>query len=314
MIEQIFNTSDPNPLDVVQTATSGYAASNNELVITNADSVELPAPQQNGVVAVRDFGQQPKLTTPSGTIQGYTDRYVKAEDTVYLVSDGTDWYTVSDQSYLGDGIPDSGDLYARYDSREINLSDGDTISSWQDLQNSLNLSATGDPVYRSDIGLGIPGVELDGADDKFVTTGPTESQINQVFILARFRSIPNANSVLFDSESGDGQTIYSNDTGTGQVWSLFAGESLTAGSSDTNWHIFNAKFAGSNSYLRIDGAQVVSGNAGSESLNGITLGDFRGQTGNEAAVDIVEVLPYTTDKTSKEDAIESYLDRDTNIL
>lgn len=210
-------------------------------------------------------------------------------------------------------IPGSGDLYSRYDAREINATDGSAISSWADLANSLDLSATGDPIYRSDIGLGVPGVELDGTDDKLVTTGPTETQINHIFILARFSDVnTGSNTVLFDSESTDAHGIYNRNST--QTFDMNAGSNLGGPAADTNWHIWTAKFDGANSHFRLDGTQVASGDAGTESLNGITLGDFRGQIGSEGAVDIVEVLPYTTDKSGNESEIENYLDRDTNIL
>lgn len=173
MINQIFNSSDPNPLDIVQTSADRYLASNNELVITSATSVELPYPQANAVVGVRDFGQQPKLTTPSGTIQGYTDRVIQAQDTVYLVSDGTDWYTVSDQSYLGADIPDSvGDQNEWLFSEGSGTTVADTVGSLDANFASLT--------WDTSFGYDGAYADLDGGDEADLGAGSQSALSNIV--------------------------------------------------------------------------------------------------------------------------------------
>ena len=64
---------------------------------------------------------------------------------------------------IGSDIPDSG-LKHRYDATELDLSDGETVSSWSDGEGAADLSG-GNPTFVEDAHNTEPAVRFDGSDD-----------------------------------------------------------------------------------------------------------------------------------------------------
>jgi hypothetical protein len=70
-------------------------------VITEGSQVALPTPQANEAVAVRSFGQEVTITTPSGSIFGLgTSISFDSKRYIILVSDSTDWYPQNNEQSL----------------------------------------------------------------------------------------------------------------------------------------------------------------------------------------------------------------------
>jgi len=89
-------------------------------------------------------------------------------------------------------------------------------------------------------------------------------------------------------------------------YDAFAGAGLSGGSPDQDPHIITILYDGANSVIRVDGTQIVSGDVGTNQLDGITLGSrlgsqahFEGQIG--------EWFIYPQDKSAKFSDIEQYL-------
>jgi hypothetical protein len=104
---EIINTGIEQ-FNVVRTTTD-YTASNEEIVIADGGvTVTLPSPSQGATVIVKQLGSSVFLQTPSGTIvnQNNKAKYAGA-DGLYLISDGTNWYTRSDLQDVLPAIPDS---------------------------------------------------------------------------------------------------------------------------------------------------------------------------------------------------------------
>lgn len=86
----------PSRFDIVQTTSNNYTASDSQFVRTAGDKVTLPSPSQDAIVAIRDQGQDVSVETPSGSIGalGSVAQFDSYTDTIYFISDGTDWYPV----------------------------------------------------------------------------------------------------------------------------------------------------------------------------------------------------------------------------
>jgi len=92
----------------------------------------------------------------------------------------------------------------------------------------------------------------------------------------------------------------------GTDYQMFAGSVLNGETPDTSPHIWSSLFNGANSVNRLDGSQIASGDAGTDSLDGFTLGSIYDGTQN-APVDVGEILIYPQDKSGIQSDVEQYL-------
>jgi len=213
--------------------------------------------------------------------------------------DGTDVteITVDGQTVFtaGPSIPDSADLHAHYD---FSLEDGSAPVPDQ-TPNGFDLTGS-----YSGIGRSINGVQAgEFSNDSLSVSFTAESQPNTIAMVAKLDFVGELE--FFDGGSSFNLIRAEND---GPFFNLEAGsgaEGLDGASADTNVHVFVALFDGTNSLLRIDGSQF-SGDAGSNSLDGVTLGSRNGGGFNHDGL-IGECLVYTQDKSSIFSDIENYL-------
>lgn len=204
-------------------------------------------------------------------------------------------------------IPDSGDLHAHYDASALSLSDGQSVSTWGDeTGNGYDLTAGAAPTYRTSIINGNPVVRFDGVDDYLSVDFTALPQPNTIYIVAQLPTADGSqDDSFYDSNEGSipNQHLYRNNVGT---WNAFAGSQLNDGSIDSNAHIHGVKWDGVNTTIRIDGTEVVSGDAGGQSLDGLIMG-ANAIIGAFAEMDIGEMLIYPSDKSSIQSDIETYL-------
>ena len=155
---QRYSRGATNPFTVVTTTDETYSANYGDLVIIEGGVVELPEPQQDEIIGVRNTGQYVKLQSVSGLIQSEENRAVSSgvEETVYLVSDGVNWYTISDQSLVTGAIPDS------EGNHEWLLDEGEGTTGVDRVGNAdLTLSIT----QWLDEGVGGHAIDLNGTSD-----------------------------------------------------------------------------------------------------------------------------------------------------
>jgi hypothetical protein len=199
-------------------------------------------------------------------------------------------------------IPDSEDLHALFDATDLALSDGATVATWPDNTGSFDLSSDTGQTFETEVRNGNPVVRFDGVDDYLDVSWSGLSQPNHIFAVAQFRTWNSGTEVLFDSNGSDQHLYRAQDTG----WDLFAGAGISGGTVDNNWHIHSILLDGPDSEIRIDGAQVASGDAGAETMPGLTLAATQGLAGF-GAIDVGEMAVYPINKSSNREAIESYL-------
>lgn len=248
----------------------------------------------------------------SGTLM--TDKREVAIDETWDTQTEWEAYQSKDDIVINSGIlkleqitiPDSEDLHARYDARELSAADGDPVSTWPDeTANGHDLTAGTAPTYVESGINGNPVIRFDGVDDFLDVAWGTIYQPNHVFIVGRMQSIPSNAVVFFDSETSNHRhAIFV--SGDPNPWAMHAGGTIKDGSADTSAHIFNGLFDGASSELRVDGASTITGDAGADGFNGLTVGAEVAKN-SYANVDIGEILVYPMDKSAKETDIEQYL-------
>lgn len=215
------------------------------------------------------------VAAPAGPVAGYVARY-KATSGVYK---------------------DAGVTLA---------ANGETIQQWNDMtSNHYNLTqatSTNRPTYGTVQINGIDCPTFDGIDNFMQSATPSLGQPYQMFAVfklgattspQRFWDGTNNNEGLFAVQSS--------------VFAMYAGSFVSAASVNTSVHSISAIYNGASSELRISGLSVVTGNAGSNSRSGFTLG-ANGGLGTFGNVAVAEILIY-----SSTTAPLSSTDRDANL-
>lgn len=202
-------------------------------------------------------------------------------------------------------VPAEGDLHAWYDATELSLSDQDSVTTWTDeTGNGHDLTAGTSPTYVTNGINGNSSVRFDGVDDFLDVAFSTLSQPNTIFIVLDASAGGGAQHV-YDSEDGSNNRN-AIDTDSDDSWVMFAGNVVTGGNNSQSPQMLSALYSGSSSILRQDGTQVINGDAGTQGLNGFTLGSRHDQSAHFTG-DIGEVLIYPQDKSGIFSDVESYL-------
>jgi hypothetical protein len=198
-------------------------------------------------------------------------------------------------------------LEAWFKADALALNDTDPVTSWTDSSGKARnaTEATNPPSYRTNVVNGFPVVRFDGVNDKLQTASFPLAQPLTIFAVFRHSSLATTNKTVFDGLTNlsamlSGQV-------TGPQWIAFAGTNLFDGTADTNWHVATVVFNGGSSNIRIDGGPGVTGNAGTATPSGITLGS-RGSGINFFVGDIFEVTVYSSAlSTTNINSVGAYL-------
>jgi len=215
----------------------------------------------------------------------------------------------------GSVIPDEDNLTARYDARELSLSDGETVSTWPDeTGNGNDLSAVGSPTFRASAISGLPAVETDGTNDRLETSfGTTNAQPFHIFYLGQLQTTSNTQTIYSDNPvPGSGFVGLQSNDGSYQ-WKINGQTDPTLGSSSTNEGIISTLIDGSNSTLRVNGSDIGTADSGANDYDGLSIGG-RADDLEYANIQITEILVYEVDESTNQTDIEQYLDRDTSLL
>lgn len=137
-------------------------------------------------------------------------------------------------------------------------------------RDAAQATATKQSVYVADNN-GHPAILGDGVDDYLQKTGTELAQPLEVLWV--WQSTEQSAGTFFDGAISDGRTIGS--IRTGGVLGMWAGSAWKLGAvdaTDGDTHFSSIQFDGANSLVRQDGAQYLTGDAGSMSQDGITIG------------------------------------------
>lgn len=192
------------------------------------------------------------------------------------------------------------------------LGDGDAVTTWRDESGQGNDITQANAAKRPILKLGIvnnkPVVRFDGTDDVLKSAGfGPYSEPNTIIVVGKADNADtNSREIVCGSLVGYHHIIYTN---SGK-WHLYNGINLDSGDTDdANWHIFFAEFNGASSFLRLDGSQIASGDAGTAASDGMTVGNSYLEN-HDWDGDVAEVIMYNSGLGSADrDRAESYLSK-----
>lgn len=187
----------------------------------------------------------------------------------------------------------------------LELDNGDPVTSWVDTYSSKNLTAGVAAEYVTNIINGLPAVRFDGSKLS-VSFGSTKTQPNTIFIVCSQELT--SYRYVFEGDGASSRHGFGRING-GDTMDLYAG-TLVVGAGQavpTGVHLWTTLFNGGSSYVRKDGVQVSTGNVGSQSPGGFTLGSK--YDGLDSMVGYVaEVLFFNAELSGTDrDAVETYL-------
>ena len=183
-------------------------------------------------------------------------------------------------------------------------------ASWPDAINGYDATAAGSA--QPTVTGGIP--DFDGSDDEYDLgsgTFGTLTQPNTIGIVFKSDDTTSSTLAIFDSDdTGARNAIHVPHSGTVQASMLSAtSNDPLGGTPNTSWRYLVAIFNTASSELRIDGSSVDTGNPGSQSMAGITIGGYGGAgfnfNGKIATVVVFDAALSGDDLT----LLESYLER-----
>jgi hypothetical protein len=202
-------------------------------------------------------------------------------------------------------IPDSEELHSYFD-----ISDRDSINPLRNETTESDLATGGSPTLLTGQKNGLNVVSYDGAND--FHEGVFNYSISPpytMFLAFKWDETTFGNNKCFLS-AGDGSFRFLT---RDEDYRMNSTNKITGGSTDTNWHIGTLYWDnGSNSVLRIDGTQIVSGDAGQYTLGELGIG-YNDSGQNHIDSKLGELAIYPTDKTSIQNDVEQYLSDKWNI-
>lgn len=162
-----------------------------------------------------------------------------------------------------------------------------------------------------------PTLDFDGSNDRLINSALSLSQPETVFVVARRDVAGSAADVVFDSYNNSRHAFVN--LGTSETpnnrWVIDAGGSspqpiVAAAFDNANLNLFTLLYNGSSSAIFINGAQSVSGNAGTSGFSGLSIGDLRGNPSPLVALyemdgKISELIIYASNQSSNRSAIEA---------
>lgn len=198
-------------------------------------------------------------------------------------------------------VPDYNQLYSLYDwSIETGTS---TVT---DRANSVDLSGsyTGQTTTINNLQSG----RFNG-DEMSASFTPVSTPVS-IFVVMRWESlVSNDARYVYDSVDSSFE-IFLNEDGNSD-WQFGGASFFDDGAADLNNHVVSAiyKPSGSTSELYIDGGSTAdaSGDIGSNSLQGLKIGNDGSTTNKPGDFSIGEMLVYDSDKSQKRNEIENYL-------
>jgi len=200
--------------------------------------------------------------------------------------------------------------------------DGDVVGRWEDISanaDHVNQANAGNkPTLQSgaaDLLGGHPVVRFDGINDYLqgaFTTGGAMAQPNTMFAVAKLDAIAVNDDadhyILMGDDIGNRDALLADNNTAPDTWIIYADTKLVGSASDSNWNIWSALFNGVVSQFWHNGiSEAGSGNAGAESIDGLTVGAyFTGAAPWDG--DVIEIILYDANLSNADkNTIGNYL-------
>ena len=231
--------------------------------------------------------------------------------------------TTTPDATWSQGVPDSiSGLYAWFDGNDNTYitKDGDNrVSKWSNKEGTtardlVETTSSNQPLWVEGVKNNRNMIDFD-TTSKWMNTATALTAISQpmtVFMVALYPDDYSVYRTMWSRSnlSSDTYRIMHGGTTTTDQWRINAGSTLSVTDSGIggNYIYSTAIFNTTSSDLRVNGVSKVTGNAGSNTYQGIGVGHNGNEDGNSWGSKIAEIIFY--DKllsTSEIESVESYL-------
>ena len=230
----------------------------------------------------------------------YTGFAVKVQDTVGGAT--------QDIGFNADGELDTVALLAYAGSNDV------FVETWYDQSgngnNAEQISSGARPqIVRSGVVIvdanGKPAVEFDGSND-FITSSFTASAQPVFYAFVFAPDSTTAKMRVFDGNGSDSLNNRNNLVlESSSIYSLNAGNTITGGTTTANQQLISIDLDTSNSFVYKNGAQIISGNAGTRGVNSIRLGTTPTAANQFFDGTMQEVILWDSDQFATRTGIET---------
>jgi len=223
--------------------------------------------------------------------------------------DGTEVTEITmdgDVVFSGATSPDTNSL-AQFDARQLNLSNGDTVTSWPSTDGTLvadSVGSGGDGTYDSTLLAGEPAVSFPDGEVEYAETNFSHSTPFTTIMVTKFELNDNTNSETAisggDSTNGFLNYVMGDDIGSGATWRSYNGSDpaneVRRWTPDNNIEIVGTYWNGSSSETvsATDGntASVTGQDTGSQDISRIGIGgNYNYYTGGVGYLEIIDGTP-----------------------
>ena len=211
-------------------------------------------------------------------------------------------------------LPTTG-LIAWYDASDATTitKTSDLVSQWNDKSGNgnhlLQSTGTNQPLWVDAEENGLPVIRFDGVDNfiRIVAyASGTLAQPNTYFVVMTQAGGVSHVSLDAGVTSSNRHAIFSN---TSNYHSMYAGTTIADTTAISGFEQTTYLFNGASSTIRVNKSETKTGNAGTQGVDGLTLGSNQASTPTEfSATDIAEVIIYDADVSdANRTIIEDYL-------
>lgn len=176
--------------------------------------------------------------------------------------------------------------------------DGDAVVQWNDQSgNGRNLSVPGtqtSPTYVTSAQNSLPAINFDSSNDALGVAFGASFAATTWFAVAKNENTTSY-QFMFDGDDSVNRHVFNQlNAASAGKYNAYAGTDVSAASAltDATTYIFTAQIGNSTGQARANGTQILSGNTGTKSMDGITVGN-RYPTGTLAYLSwIAELIGY----------------------
>lgn len=177
----------------------------------------------------------------------------------------------------------------------LSLNNNDPVATWTATVGVNALQAVGglQPTFNTSVQNGLPMVTFPNGKYMLAAT-VTVSQPCTLWIVGR---VTDLNQEFFTDGVSGRQIAFTPSSQFG----MFAGNTVSGGSQNTNFHVFEFVFNGASSYIRVDNGTKITGDAGANNLSGLYFASQTAQanTGNVQMGELVYKNIATTTEAAE---------------
>lgn len=188
----------------------------------------------------------------------------------------------------------------------INQTDGSAVSSWPDssgnANNATQATGTNQPIFKTAILNGRPIVRFDGTNDNLKTAAfASPLSVSTIFVVAKMSTADQIQYFYDGITTTNRNALLRYDAANGGQLDQFAGTEVFGAFVKGSFVVLSSVFNGASSATYNNGASIISGNVGTQTLTGLSVGADRI---NVAFLngDIAEILVYDSALSSTDRA------------